>query len=244
MEVQLTDFENAAFSIFIVLLTRAILSFDLNFYMPISKVDSNMQRAQKRDAARSQAFHFRRSIFPHGQELPHSEFDSYPPSPRVLPTRNGGGAHSASASSKPSTESLVDQGSKAASRCSTPSDDVGNVDHEVEEMTMNEIVNGTAHGFPGLLGVVNAYLNSLNVDIVTKCELRRYLDLVKKRAQGTLCTPATWIRNFIINHPAYKHDSVVSDEINYDLMKAIDELERGVRSAPELLDRLTSNKAA
>ncbi len=38
MEVQMTDFENAAFSIFIVLLTRAIISFDLNFYMPISKV--------------------------------------------------------------------------------------------------------------------------------------------------------------------------------------------------------------
>lgn len=38
MEVQLTDFENAAFSVFIVLLTRAILSFNLNFYMPISKV--------------------------------------------------------------------------------------------------------------------------------------------------------------------------------------------------------------
>ena len=37
MEVQLTDFENAAFSIFIVLLTRAILSFNLNFYMPISQ---------------------------------------------------------------------------------------------------------------------------------------------------------------------------------------------------------------
>ena len=38
MEVQLTDFENAAFSIFIVLLTRALLSFNLNFYLPISKV--------------------------------------------------------------------------------------------------------------------------------------------------------------------------------------------------------------
>lgn len=38
MEVQLTDFENAAYSVFIVLLTRAILSFNLNFYMPISEV--------------------------------------------------------------------------------------------------------------------------------------------------------------------------------------------------------------
>lgn len=43
MEVQWTDFENAAFSIFIVLLTRAIISFDLNFYMPISKVSSFFQ---------------------------------------------------------------------------------------------------------------------------------------------------------------------------------------------------------
>lgn len=38
MEVQLTDYENAAFSVFIVLLTRAIMSLGLNFYLPISKV--------------------------------------------------------------------------------------------------------------------------------------------------------------------------------------------------------------
>jgi glutamate--cysteine ligase catalytic subunit len=38
MEIQLTDNENAAFAIFIVLLTRAILSYGLNFYIPISKV--------------------------------------------------------------------------------------------------------------------------------------------------------------------------------------------------------------
>jgi len=39
MEVQMTDFENAAFAIFVVLLSRAILSFNLNFYVPISKVE-------------------------------------------------------------------------------------------------------------------------------------------------------------------------------------------------------------
>lgn len=38
MEVQLTDYENAAFSVFIVLLTRAIMTLGLNFYLPISKV--------------------------------------------------------------------------------------------------------------------------------------------------------------------------------------------------------------
>ena len=38
MEIQLTDFENAAYAVFIVLLTRVILSYGLNFYIPIAKV--------------------------------------------------------------------------------------------------------------------------------------------------------------------------------------------------------------
>ena len=45
MEIQITDFENAAFSIFIVLLTRAILSFNLNFYIPITRVSESMETA-------------------------------------------------------------------------------------------------------------------------------------------------------------------------------------------------------
>ncbi|KAJ8609967.1 hypothetical protein CTAYLR_008091 [Chrysophaeum taylorii] len=51
MEVQLTDFENAAFTVFITLVLRVLLSFDLNVYMPMSKVHENMRRAHERDAA-------------------------------------------------------------------------------------------------------------------------------------------------------------------------------------------------
>lgn len=71
---------------------------------------------------------------------------------------------------------------------------------------------------------------------------------------GELVTPASWIRNFIVTHPKYNKDSKVTEEINYDLAKAIDEVyvcfllhceriklmpnrERGVRAAPELLGR-------
>jgi glutamate--cysteine ligase catalytic subunit len=85
MEVQLTDYENAAFSVFIVLLTRAIMSLGLNFYLPISKVslpvpriknarglmershllqvDENMHRAHRRDAINTQKFYFRKNLF-------------------------------------------------------------------------------------------------------------------------------------------------------------------------------------
>lgn len=50
MEVQLTDFENAAFTVFVTLVLRVLLSFDLNVYMPMSKVHENMRRAHERDA--------------------------------------------------------------------------------------------------------------------------------------------------------------------------------------------------
>lgn len=61
-EVQITDFENAAIVCFVVLLTRVILSYNLDFLIPISKVDENMQNAQKRNACREQKFWFRKEI--------------------------------------------------------------------------------------------------------------------------------------------------------------------------------------
>jgi len=61
-EVQLTDFENAAYMVFMVLLTRVILTFHLNFIIPISKVDENMKIAQKRDAIQNEKFYFRKDL--------------------------------------------------------------------------------------------------------------------------------------------------------------------------------------
>jgi len=62
MEVQLTDFENAAYVVFVVLLTRVILSFDLNLVIPISKVEKNFRNAVKRDAVHSEMFYFRHTL--------------------------------------------------------------------------------------------------------------------------------------------------------------------------------------
>merc|ERR1712151_761799 len=68
--------------------------------------------------------------------------------------------------------------------------------------------------------------------------LSMYLDFIEKRAPGELITPATWIRNFVRNHPAYKGDSVVSDEIAYDLMIACKDIGEGNMHVPELLGNL------
>ena len=59
IEAQITDFENAAFVTFCMLLSRAILSFKCNFYIPLSLVHINMERAQMKDAVLTQKFWFR-----------------------------------------------------------------------------------------------------------------------------------------------------------------------------------------
>jgi len=110
------------------------------------------------------------------------------------------------------------------------------VEEEYEEMSIKQIMNGTPTT-SGLLCLVNDYLETLDVKDDTRQRISGYLDFIKARSNGTLVTTATWIRKFVRSHPAYKFDSVVSQEINYDLLTAIDEIERGVRSAPELLPK-------
>ena len=59
METQITDFENAAFVVFAILLARIIMDKKLNFYMPISKLDANFRRAEQRNAVLASKFYWR-----------------------------------------------------------------------------------------------------------------------------------------------------------------------------------------
>lgn len=175
-EVQITDFENAAFVTFVVLFTRALLSFKLNTLIPISKVDANLERAQKRDAILNQKFYFRRNI------------------------------HQDSTSNEP----------------------------DIIEMSINEIINGSDR-FPGCVHLIKDYLSNLDVDVDTQCTIKQYLSLIEARANGKLLTTAAWIRKFVTTHPAYKDDSRVTEEINYDLMWRIHLIATGQIKCTDLL---------
>ena len=65
--------------------------------------------------------------------------------------------------------------------------------------------------------------------------MHEYLELIEARATGQSMTNAAWIRKFVVEHPEYAQDSVVSDGIAYDLMQACKEIGEGKRAAPELL---------
>lgn len=40
--------------------------------------------------------------------------------------------------------------------------------------------------FPGLIPILNSYLESMEVDVDTRCSILNYLKLIKKRASGTV----------------------------------------------------------
>jgi glutamate--cysteine ligase catalytic subunit len=183
MEVQLTDFENAAFTVFIVLLTRIIISYGLNFYMPLSKVDNNMAKAHKRDAVRTEKFAFRKNIHEQG------------------------------------------------------------ADCECEEYTINEIINGKGESFIGLAPLMRRYLDGMmDLDVEDRMKLDKYISLVSKRASGELMTAATYLRKRVQEHPSYNKDSIVSEEIAYDLIKMADRISQKKEIPVELLGDLLKQK--
>lgn len=61
MDIQLTDFENAAMTILLGLIVDVINNFDVDFIMPISMIDTNMDRAHIRDGLLTQKFWFKTS---------------------------------------------------------------------------------------------------------------------------------------------------------------------------------------
>lgn len=86
---------------------------------------------------------------------------------------------------------------------------------------------GKGTTYPGLVPLIHAYLDQVGVDTVTRKRVNLYLDLIVQRATGELLTPACWIRKFVHNHPAYKKDSKVPQEVAYDLLRRIDGISRG-----------------
>ncbi|KAI9680670.1 MAG: Zn finger-containing GTPase- Activating Protein for ARF [Caeruleum heppii] len=215
MEIQMTDFENAAFAIFIVLVTRAILSFDLNFYLPIPRTTQNMETAHARNAVLDREFYFRKDPFP--SRVPKIAVSAAAPA-----TSTNGDSTPAAVISRPPTPT-------------------GPVEDEYALMSINTLINGNASepppppssssdhrsaSFPGLIPLVNAYLDSVNVDVETRCELTCYLTLISKRASGEAWTGARWIRSFVRGHADYQRDSVVGEGVCYDLLKAVERMSR------------------
>eukprot|EP00331_Platyophrya_macrostoma_P009164 CAMPEP_0176425816 /NCGR_PEP_ID=MMETSP0127-20121128/11595_1 /TAXON_ID=938130 /ORGANISM="Platyophrya macrostoma, Strain WH" /LENGTH=636 /DNA_ID=CAMNT_0017807011 /DNA_START=33 /DNA_END=1943 /DNA_ORIENTATION=+ len=166
-ELQIKDIENASLDLFALLIVRMIQRFKLNFYIPMSKLNENFERASKQNAVINQKFWFRKS----------NEYES---------------------------------------------------PDEYVELTIAEFINGKEQVYKGLMGWAREFYNNYcmcHEDPFSKL-VEKYLSKVIDRAEGKTPTNAQWIRSFVLNHPAYKKDSIVSEEISKDLINAILKISR------------------
>ena len=101
-----------------MLLSRTILQFGLNLYMPISMVDENMERAHERDAVNQQRFYFPANPLPGSKLL---ERESEKDSPEVSSTSSHNGTASNLEHRPGSVDTVGSKGSSPGSSSSTTS---------------------------------------------------------------------------------------------------------------------------
>lgn len=227
MEIQLTDFENAAYLVFVVLLSRALLKYNVNFYIPISHIDENMATAHAVDAALDHKFWFRA---PAKWGINHGEFRGYDLTwfDRFINDGND----------------LPDQDNGVYLNGHPSNGPAADHDDSEVKLSCDELVNGSKHS-AGLLRLVVKYIatdlvpekykNSAHhcgSDAIAKEleTLQAYLLLVSLRAAGKIPTTARYLRDYVMLHPKYQRDSVVSDEINYDLVQRAIAITNGKRN--------------
>ena len=219
MEVQLTDFENAAFTVFIALVSRTLLYFNLNFYIPLSKVDENLARAHKRDAVLDEKFFWRKNVKVCGSN-------------KSAASPTNGAAADAAASSSSSTPSAA----------ASDNDDDSYAEMSIRDIflgspeALNEVENGSkTQSQPGLLNLVRTYLDMIECDALTRSIVDAYLDLISARCTGELMTAAAWLRKFVSMHPAYAHNSLLNQEIVFDMVESCNQIVKGTLDVPQLL---------
>ena len=233
MEIQLTDFENAAYSTFITLLSKAILKFKPNFYIPLLKVEVNMKLAHNVDSVLNEKFWFKSfdswNINP--SEFSDYGFEWFDRFINGDDIQNGNGIDINGSFTNGSNGHAIN-GTKLPRGCDGKTvEEINDVDdHGIDQRySICQIINGSEQ-FPGLIKLIikllatelipQALTTSSREQIVTDIiRLKNYLYLIAERASGEIPTTAHWIRNMVTHHEQYKHDSKVSEAINYDLIE-------------------------
>ena len=102
-------------------------------------------------------------------------------------------------------------------------------EQNVKLLTINEILNGNKeYNYPGLIPKIKDEIkNNLNYDEETKQNLLKFAEHMEKKAKGEIWTDAKYIRKYISEHPKYNKDSIITEEINYDLVNHLLNIQNG-----------------
>ena len=178
MDIQLTDFENTCLTVMLGLLTNVCNNLDVNFLMPISLVDINMERAHKRDAILNEKFWFNTRCYDPSQ--PASDLLKH----ECLRSREGS--------------------------------QLGK-EPRYEELYIHEILSGKGD-FPGLLKIIKTFVEMQEYQKEHTDQIDHILDFLAARSKGEVPTGAKFIRQYVLQHPLYRKDSIISPCLNFNLI--------------------------
>lgn len=95
------------------------------------------------------------------------------------------------------------------------------VESELRELSLSEIFGGykseDGFEFPGLSTLIRELYKYKEINKEDQHKICGYLCYIAQRIKGENKTGAQWIRKFIREHPAYKKNSLVPEEVMYDL---------------------------
>ncbi|SBT33492.1 gamma-glutamylcysteine synthetase [Plasmodium ovale wallikeri] len=105
-----------------------------------------------------------------------------------------------------------------------------------EEMSIFDIFFNEENGIFILCGkYIEEEFNKGLLTQTAKNKIDEYIEFVKLRCSGKICTGAAYLRNFIKNHPSYEKNSYINEKINYDICKLIADIGKGLIIPQELL---------
>ena len=105
----------------------------------------------------------------------------------------------------------------------------------IKLLTINEIFNGKKeYNYPGILNVIRDEIINNNNSSEKQNESLKFIEFLEKRTKGELWTDAKYIRNFVNNHPKYNKDSIITEDINFDLISHLLEIQNGLIKPKEL----------
>lgn len=100
----------------------------------------------------------------------------------------------------------------------------------IEELYLREILFGKEN-FVGIQGLLDENRTLMMKDPCSEMKQevleknrklqKEVVEFVRSKVEGERKTLARWIREFVLKHPEYKQDSVVTHSINYDLINTL-----------------------
>jgi glutamate--cysteine ligase catalytic subunit len=98
---------------------------------------------------------------------------------------------------------------------------------EIVEMTVAEILEGKPDiEYKGIFPLLKELIEESEGAVEDKEQIKDYLDFLLQRAKGIYKTGAKYIRDYVRSHPEYKFDSIISEKMNYDLLRHLEEVNK------------------